>query len=491
MPSNLTHYNIFIGSPGGLEKERRSFRKTVEEYNATEAISRGFMFNPVGWEDTLPGIGRSQSLINEDLKKCDYVVIMLHDRWGSHPGENEYNATSGTQEEYNLALECIEDKDHQMQQILMLFKSVPMRQLSDPGEELKKVVDFKKKIEAKKTLLYKNFYSVREFEDIIRKQLAKWLINADSSLKGVGTEKVASITSLDNDSGFENFMPNDENANKGTEIGSKAKEMIDYAWELAKEGHLVQAEVEFSKATVNQPGAFQLLNYANFLSRILRFDQALSMIDKALELSRDSNDLQNEASALDQRGHILRVRGDITGAEEMFNKTLEIYKKLGSRENLAANYLYLGNIYLISDKIPEAEEMFTNALGINKELGRRIGLAANYGNLGSIHLTRNELPEAEEMFMEALKINEELGRRDGMAINYGNLGVIHLRNGNLPGAEEMFKKSIKINKELGLLENLAINYKNMASILLRRRDWDGAVKVLLKSEEIDKKLGRL
>jgi len=60
------------------------------------------MFHPVGWEDTIGGVGRPQEQINEDLKHCDYAVFVLHDRWGSPTGSGH---TSGTEEEWALAEE--------------------------------------------------------------------------------------------------------------------------------------------------------------------------------------------------------------------------------------------------------------------------------------------------------------------------------------------------------------------------------------------------
>ncbi|MFK7787405.1 MAG: hypothetical protein AB8B56_19935 [Crocinitomicaceae bacterium] len=64
MSYQLTGYKVFIASPGGLEDERRAFSEEIEKYNRVEAMHRGVIFQPVGWEDTLPGIGRPQSIIN-------------------------------------------------------------------------------------------------------------------------------------------------------------------------------------------------------------------------------------------------------------------------------------------------------------------------------------------------------------------------------------------------------------------------------------------
>ena len=102
MSRSITQYRVFIATPGGLGDERKSFRKTLEDYTASDGEPRGVTFHPVGWEDTLGGIGRPQELINEDLRQCDYAVFVWHDRWGSPTG----NATMvGTEEEWNLAEE--------------------------------------------------------------------------------------------------------------------------------------------------------------------------------------------------------------------------------------------------------------------------------------------------------------------------------------------------------------------------------------------------
>ena len=66
MARDLKQYLVFIGSPSGLEAERRIFEKRIEAYNKSHGEPDGILFKAVGWEDTLPGVGRPQELINED-----------------------------------------------------------------------------------------------------------------------------------------------------------------------------------------------------------------------------------------------------------------------------------------------------------------------------------------------------------------------------------------------------------------------------------------
>jgi len=184
MTFKIKGYKIFIASPSGLEEERKAFAALIEEYNKDEAMHREVIFQAVGWEETLSGMGRPQSLINEELRKCDYFVLLLHDRWGSFPGKNDKAATSGTEEEYIISLDCYKSKQHPMRQLICFFKSVPPNQLADPGKELQKVLDFKKKLETKKSLLYSTFSSLSEFNQLLRKNLSSGTLR-NSIINGI------------------------------------------------------------------------------------------------------------------------------------------------------------------------------------------------------------------------------------------------------------------------------------------------------------------
>ncbi len=96
MPDDLTMYKVFIASPGGLRDVRTAFCDVIDEYNDVDARRRGVMFIAVGWEDTLPGIGRPQDTINQDVRACDYFVMVHHDRWGS-PSDNKGKKGKGGQ----------------------------------------------------------------------------------------------------------------------------------------------------------------------------------------------------------------------------------------------------------------------------------------------------------------------------------------------------------------------------------------------------------
>ncbi|MBY4838558.1 DUF4062 domain-containing protein [Pantoea sp. DY-5] len=134
---------IFIASPGDLSNERRIAREVADEYNSNNSDLTGYQIDMVGWEETIGGVGRPQEIINKDLARCELFVGMLWKRWGTAP-DTKGIYTSGFEEEFQISFNRY-DKE-KIPQMLMLFKDVDETLLQDPGEGLKKVLDFKEKL---------------------------------------------------------------------------------------------------------------------------------------------------------------------------------------------------------------------------------------------------------------------------------------------------------------------------------------------------------
>lgn len=160
---------VFIGSPGGLDVERQAAKRVIDEVNQNHGEHWSCQFKLVGWEATLPGYSRAQSLINQDLDKCDYFAGVIWNRWGSKPDDGDCKYSSGFEEEFERAKERI--GSGLMKDIALFFKAVPDVQLNDPGESLKRVLEFREKCIAARRRLFKEFNQVDEFESLFRAKI--------------------------------------------------------------------------------------------------------------------------------------------------------------------------------------------------------------------------------------------------------------------------------------------------------------------------------
>ena len=481
MPGKLTSLRVFIASPDGHEPERKAFRDALDETNHIDAIARGVLFVPVGWEDTLGGIGRPQSIINDEVRTCDYFVVLLRDRWGSPTGGDAHEHTSGTEEEYSVAKQC--HRDGTMRNIVILFGDVSPEQLSDPGPQLSKVLDFRRQLEREKEHFFHTYDSPERFAVLLRRYLAKWIRDEEN-----GTEDGLWLPGDRGTSG-----PDPQTSVPGPDLlgDTAGAPGLAKAWKLANEGELTDAEVEFAKCVVMGHSSRPLNDYARFLSRLGRIDQAQTLLRSAVETAGDQKDDLGLALACGNLGIVLRMRGDLDGSEEMHRKALEIDERLGRLEGMASDYGNLGIVLKTRGNLDGAEEMQRKALEINERLGRPEGMANAFGNLGIVLRMRGDLNGSEKMQRKALEITERLGFREGMAANFGNLGIVLERRGNLDGAEEMQRKALEINERLGLPEGMAANFGNLGIVLHKRGDLDGAEEMHRKALEINERLGRL
>ena len=128
---------VFVASPGDLQAEREAIKEVATQFNKAWADHFGVAIELVGWEDTIGGFGRPQELINQDLDKCELFLGMMWRRWGT-PSSLESEYSSGFEEEYQRSV--ARRKSSGEPEICLHFKKISADHLTDPGEDLKKVI---------------------------------------------------------------------------------------------------------------------------------------------------------------------------------------------------------------------------------------------------------------------------------------------------------------------------------------------------------------
>ena len=88
-------------------------------------------------EDTLPGYGRPQALINRDVERCDLFIGLLWRRWGTPPATDS-TFSSGFEEEFSIAQGRRERGPSP--EIWMFFKAVDPTSIADAGPDLQRVI---------------------------------------------------------------------------------------------------------------------------------------------------------------------------------------------------------------------------------------------------------------------------------------------------------------------------------------------------------------
>lgn len=487
------HYRVFVASPSGLEEERKAFRDVLEKYNIRDGSLRGINFDPVGWEMTLGKQGRPQALINEEVRSCDFFLLLLHDRWGSPPGDAPRRFTSGTEEELAVARECLSNDALPMQQIVIMFKLVSERQLADPGPELSKVLEFRKKLEGEKSYLYQTFDELAVFKENVDRHVAQWvrLHEAnDSSPNGAVVRREASLITRPADLA-------EDNASQRQTI----RDQILGAEALYNGGKIVEAELAFSAVIVRFDDAWALARFGRFLRKTGNRHRATEMLTKALELAKMTSDHETEAyitrqlgqvrersgdttAAVAQYGHALqtyqhignaegqarthrdlalahRKLGDYRRALEHLEKSKDIYIQLGNEDGIAATLGYQGVLYKSQGDLLSARAAHSTAIEIHDKRGDRRGLAAAKSNLGIVHRMLDEFDTARVLHEEALTTYEQLHDRQGQSREFSNLGTLERALGRHESAIDLHLKALAISEQLQNKQGIAIQFGNL------------------------------
>jgi hypothetical protein len=178
---------VFIASPSDLVPEREAAHEVVEWVNRAIGRHSRVSIDLLGWEDTLPGIGRPQALINKDVEVCDVFLGLLWRRWGSATGEY----SSGFEEEFELAK--ARNQASGSPDIWLYFKEISSDSLDDPGEQLRRVLQFRRKVASERLALFSQFSSEQDWTELLRDHLTQYVLGRGEPAP-LGAEREASTS---------------------------------------------------------------------------------------------------------------------------------------------------------------------------------------------------------------------------------------------------------------------------------------------------------
>ena len=147
----------------------------VADFNESWADDLGYQLDLVGWEQAPPSFGRPQQIINASVDRCDLFLGLIWKRWGTPPSTTG-DYTSGFEEEFERSFTRRQQTGSP--EISLFFKDVTDASMEDPGTDLKKVIAFKEKLVAEKTLLFHEFTTPRDIERMARKCIEEYVRTA-------------------------------------------------------------------------------------------------------------------------------------------------------------------------------------------------------------------------------------------------------------------------------------------------------------------------
>ena len=492
--SGKKNISVFIASPEDHTAERKWFRTAISRLNAEFADRADVKFEPLGREDGPPPTGRQdRSVVNEEIDRCDVFVMVMHRSWG-HEAPDAAPHSSYTEEEFHRALE--RRRKEGAPQIFVLFKRVDAMQAADAGPQLKRVLEFRCRLEETRQTMYRYIENDKQsFIDEIGHYLRAYAKGETGSL-GKGRDMVAlPLPAIEAVNKARELVSVQARLTEGTGRETEAAllraeslqlQAAEEAASLAKQGLLELARQKFLRVVSDTENTHVLYLAYEFFHRTGDSATALDALERWMPLS-DSDTTSHGNDARGNNGNSHEVPGN-GGVEGMYRKALALNETLGRKEGMAKYYGSLGTLYKTRGDFGKAEEVCRKALALYEELGCIEGMAKQYGNLGILYKIKGNLERAEGMYRKALALNETLGRKEGMAKQYGNLGILYGVRGDLERGEKMYRKALALNEALGLKEGMAKNYGDLGILFKSKGEIDQAEEMYQKSLDLYKTL---
>jgi putative nucleotidyltransferase with HDIG domain len=211
-----------------------------------------------------------------------------------------------------------------------------------------------------------------------------------------------------------------------------------------------------------------------------RFSEALERFEVSLELSQQTQQLDNVSSALNNIAIIYQAFEENERALEYHTRNLQLGQQVGDTRAIirASNAIGLIHLELAEAKTDEdlerkrelhlALDLFEQALELSREIQFRHAEIALLNNIGCVYMARHEPQKALKYFDTQLEVAKTFGDRKRFAGGIVDSGRAHLALGNLDLAFDLVWEAHQAFEELGTHDELAKTHKDLSAIFEAR-----------------------
>jgi len=229
--------------------------------------------------------------------------------------------------------------------------------------------------------------------------------------------------------------------------------------------------------------AYSYLNEAIVLSKISRFEDALSSNKSALFLLKKQNSRYEEiVSVLNNMGILYKKLKRYDSAKECYIEGLEILNQ--NNDTYFNSFLEnnLASLYLVTGDYTEARNFASKAIISSKISKDKYLEAANLNLMANVLFALKQMDEARKFYLQAIHLRESIGDVQGLSESKIDYGKFLLESGDLITAEKLVEEGLINVKSSGDHTILSNAFKTLAEINEKNGDFKNAY-INLKSHK--------
>jgi CHAT domain-containing protein/Tfp pilus assembly protein PilF len=254
------------------------------------------------------------------------------------------------------------------------------------------------------------------------------------------------------------------------------------------------------------------------------YGQALELFQRALSMSRKSNDRNSQAQVLNSMGDIYQKAGQFYKALESYREALsldrqsgnissvvttlntigQVYDATGHSDEAVTNYLQalelaaklqlqdaqantLSNLALAYENLgqqKQALETYQRALALSRSVGNHEEEVLILNNLANLYVEMSQPEQADRYYQQVLPLAQAIGYRPLEATVLDNLGVRLANQGKLSEALEYHRKALSLSREVAHRAEERASLANIGSVLAQMGQKQQAIEALEQSLQI-------
>lgn len=204
--------------------------------------------------------------------------------------------------------------------------------------------------------------------------------------------------------------------------------------------------------------------YGRFVLLNGKYEEAVKIFQKGLQLAVKKNDLMGEAAIKYNLALANNISGNLQYEVELLNQSLSIYREADYKRGIAEVLQELGQVYYFKGEYDTAEMCLNESLCIYREYSDSYGIIRSYGRMGLVLRSKGKFDEAMQMFHKYLLSCEEIEDRVEIAFALINIAELARSQGDYEVAQSYYLRSLSIGYELGYKAIIAYIKKELGEI---------------------------
>ncbi|MBL7973406.1 MAG: tetratricopeptide repeat protein [Candidatus Kapabacteria bacterium] len=210
--------------------------------------------------------------------------------------------------------------------------------------------------------------------------------------------------------------------------------------------------------------AFTEQNQGNLDNSIELCNEVLNYIDLHRGESLTNDESSVSASAFNQLGNIMQVRGDHTAAINYYTKALHLAEAVNDSVQSVACLCNIGSVHGSLGNSQMSKDFLFQALEIASRINHKLYSANILYNIAGRLLEENNLDESLLYLSRALDLYNQIDYLNGVVLVHLNIGCVHLARKEYLDAVKALHESLTLAEQLNDTMLIILNLGNLGQV---------------------------